>query len=185
MHSETRTQTPARPVTHAPGVYTRMPIIPLARPRPLGSHVLPSSSLSPPSRLRGSSLLILDLLNLNIQIQRTLAVRRAHLPFALILIYAFLYARYLRVSLVCFASFFFFFFTPSLTAAGDDLFTAEYLAGKYFSRSFKGFASIFPFESRIISVIRSAEALRAHEAVMEGLSDLIAKSQLKNGDIGR
>jgi len=33
MHSETRTQTGAQPVTHAPGIYARMPIIPLARPR--------------------------------------------------------------------------------------------------------------------------------------------------------
>lgn len=116
------------------------------------SHVL---SLSSPSPTPAGFLLILDLLNLNIQIQRTLAVHRAYLrcthPYLCLFICA-IFASPLACG----------FSAISLTVAEDDLFIGEHFfyVGEYFSRLFKGFINIFPFESCTLNVIRVA--LRAH-----------------------
>ena len=111
MHSETRTQTGAQPVTHAPGIYARMPIIPLARPR--DSLTLSHASLfisSSVVSIPGSFLLILELSELEYSDSACISGTPTIPLCALILIYAFfLYALPSRLPLVCV-----FFFLPSL-----------------------------------------------------------------------
>lgn len=99
------------------------------------------------------------------------------------------YMHYHRVSLARVLFLFFFLVAVSLTVVGDDLFTAECLAGEYLSRFFESFPNIPLLESRIPSVIRyrrkraRARALRAHEVGVEGLDNLIERGELKNGEL--
>lgn len=97
------------------------------------------------------------------------------------------YMHYHRVSLARVLFLPFFLVAVSLTVVGDGLFTAECLAGEYLSRFFESFPNIPLLESRISSVIRyrrkRARALRAHEVGVEGLDNLIERSELKNGEL--
>lgn len=139
MHSETRTQTGAQPVTHAPGIYARMPIIPLTRPRDSLTLSRFSLYLFLPSRFRGVFFLFLSFLNLNIYsacISGTPSISLLHLS---------LFMRFSICATFASPSRLRFFFALPLIVAGDDLFTGECLVGEYFLRFFESFANIHLF----------------------------------------